>query len=625
MRLGVCSLLWVLAVCAVPRVCGAAGVVGDGTSASCTESALDAALDGGGTVTFNCGAPTTITVTATKTITEDTVIDGGGLVTLSGGDAVRLILVMPNTNLVLTKTTITEGYGDLAAGGAIRNLGTLTVQRSTLSDSFSTTVGGAIGNEGDCTIIESTLIDNRSEFAGGGIANFRTLLIRGSTLFRNVAGPSGVVTYGLGGRGGGVANYGTFDVINSTFSSNVSLPFDGTIPPLLGSGGAIDNQGVARVVNCTLSRNRATFFGYCGALANGSDLLTVQNTLIVGSEGLDCCSDVPLTAESTSNLYDGSIASTCSTFNQVSPESLNLKGLTDNGGPTLTVAVEPGSVAIDAGNVAVCRDASTVGGADQLGSERFSVTDLFCDIGAVEAQRGPMPTPAATFLHLKGQTGDFVTLGMELTLTPREGRFVADYNFGQVTVQFDGRPPHAAWHVAFAAPAGMELRPGDYDSKKQWPFQLPNDPGLRISGDGRSCGQGTGTFSVRESSYAIDGTVEKFAADFEQYCDDSLGGGLYGSIRVKSNAPTAGVPTRQPTATLPPPDPTPTRTIPRCESDCNDNGRVTIDELVTGVTIALGRAALSRCPTIDSDENTIVSINEVVRAVNHALFGCRIL
>src|SRR5437762_13510753 len=41
-------------------------VVGTGTSASCTEAALDACLAGGGSVTFNCGGAATITVTGGK-------------------------------------------------------------------------------------------------------------------------------------------------------------------------------------------------------------------------------------------------------------------------------------------------------------------------------------------------------------------------------------------------------------------------------------------------------------------------------------------------------------------------------------------------------------------------------
>src|SRR5213079_3027905 len=57
-------------------------VVGTGTSASCTEAALNACLPGGvrfdGTVTFACGGAATITVTSTKGINgANTTIDGG--------------------------------------------------------------------------------------------------------------------------------------------------------------------------------------------------------------------------------------------------------------------------------------------------------------------------------------------------------------------------------------------------------------------------------------------------------------------------------------------------------------------------------------------------------------------
>src|SRR5437899_8601731 len=72
-------------------------VVGTGTSASCTEAALDACLPGGGsfdgTVTFNCGGAATITVTSRKTISADTTIDGGSVITISGGNTVGVFSV----------------------------------------------------------------------------------------------------------------------------------------------------------------------------------------------------------------------------------------------------------------------------------------------------------------------------------------------------------------------------------------------------------------------------------------------------------------------------------------------------------------------------------------------------
>ena len=90
LRVAIIALVafWILGT---KRPLSAAGVVGNGTPGSCTESALNSALAGGGSVTFNCGAnPKTITVTSQKTINADTTIDGGGLITLSGGNSTRI-------------------------------------------------------------------------------------------------------------------------------------------------------------------------------------------------------------------------------------------------------------------------------------------------------------------------------------------------------------------------------------------------------------------------------------------------------------------------------------------------------------------------------------------------------
>ncbi|MFN8643751.1 MAG: hypothetical protein U0802_19610 [Candidatus Binatia bacterium] len=56
--------------------------------------------------------------------------------------------------------------------------------------------------------------------------------------------------------------------------------------------------------------------------------------------------------------------------------------------------------------------------------------------------------------------------------------------------------------------------------------------------------------------------------------------------------------------------------------DCDGDGRVTIDELVTGITIALGGARLDACPTFDRDGDGQVSIDEILAGVAAALRGC---
>ena len=88
---GALSLIW------IAHPAQANGVVGDGTPASCTESALRAALNHGGVVTFRCGSqPVTITLTGELRPTRDVEIDGGGpeqggRIILDGGHRTRLI------------------------------------------------------------------------------------------------------------------------------------------------------------------------------------------------------------------------------------------------------------------------------------------------------------------------------------------------------------------------------------------------------------------------------------------------------------------------------------------------------------------------------------------------------
>ena len=73
-----------------------------------------------------------------------------------------------------------------------------------------------------------------------------------------------------------------------------------------------------------------------------------------------------------------------------------------------------------------------------------------------------------------------------------------------------------------------------------------------------------------------------------------------------------------PTAT-----PVPSGTPPgRCIGDCDHNGTVTVDELITGVDIAIGAAPLTACPTFDCNGTGLVTVNCLVAAVSDALNGC---
>lgn len=59
-----------------------------------------------------------------------------------------------------------------------------------------------------------------------------------------------------------------------------------------------------------------------------------------------------------------------------------------------------------------------------------------------------------------------------------------------------------------------------------------------------------------------------------------------------------------------------------CTADCDGGGRVTIDELVRAVNIALELAALETCTSSDVQGDGRVTVDELLQAVNAALSGC---
>jgi pimeloyl-ACP methyl ester carboxylesterase len=56
-----------------------------------------------------------------------------------------------------------------------------------------------------------------------------------------------------------------------------------------------------------------------------------------------------------------------------------------------------------------------------------------------------------------------------------------------------------------------------------------------------------------------------------------------------------------------------------CDSDCNRDGTVTIDEIIRGVDIALGTASVQSCAAMDVNGDGSVMINELLAGVNNAL------
>ena len=258
-------------------------VVGDGTPASCTSSAVVSTIALGGTITFSCGPdPITITLDETAKIFNDTgpeiVIDGGGLVTLSGGGK-RRILYMNTCDEALHWTS-----------SACQNQDSphLTLQNLTFIEGNATGQheegggGGAVlVRGGRFKVVNCRFFDNFCDPTGQDLGG------AGLRVLSQYSGlPVYVVNSTFGGQdgygnqcsnGGGISSIGvSWSIINSLFSYNQAVG-DGGNPAKAGtqgggSGGAIYNDGNTMTLSLCGTR-----IEYNQVKAYGSAIFFVSN------------------------------------------------------------------------------------------------------------------------------------------------------------------------------------------------------------------------------------------------------------------------------------------------------------------------------------------------------------
>lgn len=61
---------------------------------------------------------------------------------------------------------------------------------------------------------------------------------------------------------------------------------------------------------------------------------------------------------------------------------------------------------------------------------------------------------------------------------------------------------------------------------------------------------------------------------------------------------------------------------PSCAGDCNNDGQVSVDELVIAINIALGQAEITACSSADRSGDGVLTVDEIITAVDRALRGC---
>ena len=141
-----------------------------------------------------------------------------------------------------------------------------------------------------------------------------------------------------------------------------------------------------------------------------------------------------------------------------------------------------------------------------------------------------------TALFLDSQPGDYIGEGLEYNYTPAQATFQISRNSRNgVTVYVQGPTISNYWYLNFSAAGDAPLAVGSYEAARRLPFAPGN--GLDVFGMHRGCGDLTGRFVVREIVLAPDGTVLKFAADFEQLCQ-GVDGALFGAVRYDSTVST---------------------------------------------------------------------------------------
>ncbi|QDU51944.1 choice-of-anchor Q domain-containing protein [Gimesia panareensis] len=328
--------------------------------------------------------------------------------------------------------------GEDAFAGVEAGSGTVTISNSTISNNFAGTRGGGLLNEDPIELSNVTISGNEAGKEGGGIHNSGELTINNTTIYNNT-------TEGSGGGIHSVADTATVDVKNTIVAGNQALV----------SGD--DVEGVFTSQGHNLIGSRGNSVGFVDGF----------NSDIVGSDA-----------------------------QHIDPF---LSPLQDNGGPTFTHALLPGSLAIDAGDNTDGVDI------DQRGALR--PTDTTSDIGAYE-----IVTPTISITDVSQVETNSGTTEFEFVVS------LSNANVDEVSVDFETSNGTAVAGIDYAFTTGRVtfsagettqvvrvLVNGDTDVEDHETFfvNLFNANGAAIADD-----QGLGTILNDEASISIDDVSE---------------------------------------------------------------------------------------------------------------------
>jgi hypothetical protein len=367
--------------------------------------------------------------------------DSGGVIPEGGGIFNTGILRVNNSTIESNHATILSFGGGISQGAGIANTGgQVELTDSVLSNNVTTAQaisgGGGLRSfsatpHGATVTLTRVLVDGNRSFAtggasiasGGGINVSRTdLTIRESAVTRNTATSlviataggiqvldggsfalerslvAGNVAEGLFAEGAGLSVRGeageVWKIGDSTITGN-----RGTGTTVAKGGGILHSGGRLDVLSSTISGNVVSGSGAGDRGGNlldegeGGSVLSLRDSIVSsggGAAGSENCLG-PGVQSAGHNIDSLDQCSFDSVGDRVKTDPL-LASLADNGGPTKTLALSPGSPAVDAGD-ADCPAADQRGVARPQGAA--------CDIGAFELSPPPLvggaagPTPIA--------------------------------------------------------------------------------------------------------------------------------------------------------------------------------------------------------------------------------------
>jgi hypothetical protein len=377
----------------------------------------------GSTIVFASGLSGTINLlSALPDLTTKTAILGPGAATLtiepdpSATGTFALFTVDHGASVTIADVTVAN-----SPGGGIANIGTLTLKRMLVEDNHTSGLGGFSGygmpggvyNGGTLTILQSTIADNSvssAAVAAGIDSEGGAVTIINSTISGNVDNHSN--------SAGGIGIYGgTLFIASSTVTGNVS----NVNGPFNTSGGGIDALGAI-------------------SLGPSSVRVVIYNTIVAGNTGsANNPTDVAGKFISRGHNLIGKAESHSKGFissdlvgtiaNPIDPQLA--ASLANNGGPTPTFALLPGSPAIDAGG------SINAPAVDQRGVSRPQNAGV--DIGAFELVTRQLVVTTEPPASLKAGS----SFGLTVTVENLDGTTDTSA-LGTVTLTLAVNPGHAA-------------------------------------------------------------------------------------------------------------------------------------------------------------------------------------